>query len=250
VGAVRQARGLGFGFLRGSAGKIPLPGGKVYPTRFGRWPKMGVCVHSGQQAMKIAQVAPLYESVPPKCYGGTERVVSYLTEELVYQGHEVTLFASGDSVTQARLVAPCRRSLRLDRRCVDQAAHHLVMLEQLFARAHEFDAVHFHVDYIHFPLSRRQPLPHLTTLHGRLDIPDLVPLYRTFGDTYTARPGAGAAPPRCGHAAARLRGAGRARAAHAHRARSGARVAGRRARGVHRAPRTTRRVDVPVGDCL
>ncbi|MCL4182372.1 MAG: glycosyltransferase family 4 protein [Burkholderiaceae bacterium] len=132
--------------------------------------------------MKIAQVAPLYESVPPKYYGGTERVVSYLTEELVHQGHEVTLFASGDSMTQARLVAPCRRALRLDKHCVDQIAHHLVMLEQLFEHAGEFDVVHFHVDYLHFPLTRRQPLVHVTTLHGRLDIPDLVPLYRVFGD--------------------------------------------------------------------
>jgi glycosyltransferase involved in cell wall biosynthesis len=130
--------------------------------------------------MRIAQVAPLYESVPPKYYGGTERVVSYLTEELVRQGHEVTLFASGDSVTKARLVPACRRSLRLDERCVDQMAHHLVMLEDVFARATEFDIVHFHVDYMHFPLSRRDPIIHVTTLHGRLDIPDLVPLYQEF----------------------------------------------------------------------
>ena len=130
--------------------------------------------------MRIAQVAPLYESVPPKYYGGTERVVSYLTEELVRQGHEVTLFASGDSVTKARLVPACRRSLRLDERCVDQMTHHLVMLEDVFARATEFDIVHFHVDYMHFPLSRRDPITHVTTLHGRLDIPDLVPLYQEF----------------------------------------------------------------------
>jgi len=130
--------------------------------------------------MRIAQVAPLYESVPPKYYGGTERVVSYLTEELVRQGHEVTLFASGDSVTKARLVPACRRSLRLDERCVDQMAHHLVMLEHVFARAADFDIVHFHVDYMHFPLSRRDPITHVTTLHGRLDIPDLVPLYQEF----------------------------------------------------------------------
>jgi len=127
-------------------------------------------------------VAPLYESVPPKCYGGTERVVSYLTEELVQQGHDVTLFASGDSETKARLVAACRRSLRLDRRCQDQMAHHFVMLEHVFRRSAEFDIIHFHVDYMHFPLSRREPIPHVTTLHGRLDIPDLVPLYREFRD--------------------------------------------------------------------
>jgi glycosyltransferase involved in cell wall biosynthesis len=130
--------------------------------------------------MRIAQVAPLYESVPPRYYGGTERVVSYLTEELVRQGHEVTLFASGDSVTKARLVPACRRSLRLDKRCVDQMAHHLAMLERVFARAADFDIVHFHVDYMHFPLSRRDPITHVTTLHGRLDIPDLVPLYQEF----------------------------------------------------------------------
>jgi glycosyltransferase involved in cell wall biosynthesis len=130
--------------------------------------------------MKIAQVAPLYESVPPQCYGGTERVVSYLTEELVRQGHEVTLFASGDSVTKARLVAPCRRSLRLDKGCVDQLAHHIVELELVMKHSSRFDIIHFHIDYLHFPLSRRQAVPHLTTLHGRLDIPDLVPLYQEF----------------------------------------------------------------------
>ena len=130
--------------------------------------------------MRIAQVAPLYESVPPKYYGGTERVVSYLTEELVRQGHEVTLFASGDSETKARLVAACRRSLRLDKHCIDQLAHHIVMLERVFQQASEFDIVHFHVDYLHFSMSRRQQITHVTTLHGRLDIPDLFPLYQEF----------------------------------------------------------------------
>jgi glycosyltransferase involved in cell wall biosynthesis len=130
--------------------------------------------------MRIAQVAPLFESVPPKLYGGTERVVSYLTEELVQQGHEVTLFASGDSVTKARLVAGCRRSLRTNKHCVDWLAHQIVMFERVFQRAAEFDIVHFHVEYLHFPLSRRQPMTHVTTLHGRLDIPDLVPLYQEF----------------------------------------------------------------------
>jgi len=132
--------------------------------------------------MRIAQVAPLSESVPPKRYGGTERIVSYLTEELVRQGHDVTLFASGDSATRARLVAACRRSLRLNDRCIDWMAHHVLMLEQVFQRAHEFDVVHFHIDYLHFPLSRRASLPHVTTLHGRLDLPDLVPLYEQFRD--------------------------------------------------------------------
>ena len=130
--------------------------------------------------MRIAQVAPLYESVPPKYYGGTERVVSYLTEELVCQGHEVTLFASGDSVTKAHLVAACRRSLRMDKHCVDRMAHHILMLEHVRQRAAEFDIVHFHTDYLHFPLSRREQITHVTTLHGRLDIPDLVPLYHEF----------------------------------------------------------------------
>jgi glycosyltransferase involved in cell wall biosynthesis len=130
--------------------------------------------------MKIAQVAPLYESVPPKLYGGTERIVSYLTEELVRQGHQVTLFASGDSVTQARLVEACPRSLRLDQTCVDDVAHYIVLLEQVFRQASSFDLIHFHIDYLHFPLSVRQPIPTVTTLHGRLDLPDLLPVYEMF----------------------------------------------------------------------
>jgi glycosyltransferase involved in cell wall biosynthesis len=130
--------------------------------------------------MKIAQVAPLFESVPPQGSGGTERVVSYLTEELVRQGHQVTLFASGDSVTQAHLVAACPRALRLDEQCVDQLAHCMVLLEHVFRQAPTFDLLHFHIDYLHFPLSARQRVPHVTTLHGRLDIPDLVPVYQTF----------------------------------------------------------------------
>ena len=130
--------------------------------------------------MRIAQVAPLYESVPPKLYGGTERVVSYLTEELVREGHEVTLFASGDSSTAGHLVSPCPRALRLDPKSIDYLAYHVLMLEQVYQMAHEFDFVHFHVDYLHFPFSRRSNLAQLTTLHGRLDLPDLVPLYREF----------------------------------------------------------------------
>ena len=132
--------------------------------------------------MRIAQVAPLYESVPPKYYGGTERVVSYLTEELVRQGYEVTLFASGDSETNARLVAACQRALRFDKHCQNQMAHHFVMLERVFQHADEFDIIHFHVDYLHFPLSRREAITQVTTLHGRLDIPDLIPLYQEFRD--------------------------------------------------------------------
>lgn len=130
--------------------------------------------------MKIAQVAPLYESVPPKLYGGTERVVSYLTEELVRQGHEVTLFASGDSVTSAQLVPVCRKALRLDPNCIDPLAHHILLLERVFQKAEDFDIVHFHCDYLHFPFSTRQATPHVTTLHGRLDLTDLPPLYRQF----------------------------------------------------------------------
>jgi glycosyltransferase involved in cell wall biosynthesis len=132
--------------------------------------------------MKIAQVAPLYESVPPKLYGGTERVVSNLTEALVEDGHDVTLFASGDSQTSAQLIPCCTQSLRLNRDCVDQIAHHFVMLQEVMERADEFDIVHFHVDYLHFPTSRMANLPQVTTLHGRLDLRDLVPLYRKYRD--------------------------------------------------------------------
>ena len=130
--------------------------------------------------LKIAQVAPLYESVPPKLYGGTERVVSYLTEELVRMGHEVTLFASGDSVTKARLIPACRRSLRLDKDCEDQLVHHIGMLQLILNRIDEFDLIHFHIDYLHFPLSRIARLQHVTTLHGYLGIPDLKPFYASF----------------------------------------------------------------------
>jgi glycosyltransferase involved in cell wall biosynthesis len=132
--------------------------------------------------MRIAQVSPLYESVPPQQYGGTERVVSYLTEELVRQGHEVTLFASGDSSTGARLVACCPRALRTDSGCDDPMVHHFLMLEKVFHRASEFDLIHFHIDYLHFPLSRWRDLAQITTLHGRLDIPDLVMLYGEFSE--------------------------------------------------------------------
>ncbi|MBV9104591.1 MAG: glycosyltransferase family 4 protein [Verrucomicrobia bacterium] len=131
--------------------------------------------------MKIAQVAPLYESVPPKYYGGTERVVSYLTEELVQQGHEVVLFASGDSVTRAQLVPVSQRALRLEGpHVVDRIAHHVRMLEMVHRRVLDFDLVHFHIDYLHFPLATRFPTAALTTLHGRLDIPDLIPLFQEF----------------------------------------------------------------------
>ena len=132
--------------------------------------------------MRIAQVAPLYESVPPRFYGGTERVVYWLTEKLVALGHEVTLFASGDSVTNARLVKACKRALRLDPDCIDPLAHHILMVEEVFSQAEDFDLIHFHIDYLPFSQSRRASVPCVNTLHGRLDIPDLVPLYREFRD--------------------------------------------------------------------
>ena len=132
--------------------------------------------------MRIAQVAPLHESVPPKHYGGTERIVSYLTEELVQAGHDVTLFASGDSVTNARLIAPCERSLRKNKRCKDPVAGEVILIDHVVEYAREFDLIHFHTSYLHFPISRHLTVPHVTTLHGRLDMPDLVPLYQRFRD--------------------------------------------------------------------
>jgi glycosyltransferase involved in cell wall biosynthesis len=133
--------------------------------------------------MRIAQVAPLIESVPPTGYGGTERVVSYLTEELVRQGHDVTLFASGDSQTSARLVAATPQALRLASDVVvDPIAHQIVELEQVAAQADRFDLIHWHLDYFHFPMSRRLGVPQLTTLHGRLDIADVQDLYSEFTD--------------------------------------------------------------------
>jgi glycosyltransferase involved in cell wall biosynthesis len=132
--------------------------------------------------MRIAQVAPLYERVPPLYYGGTERIVSYLTEELIKQGHEVTLFASGDSLTKGRLIAPCQRSLRLDPGCEMPLVYHVLQLDQLYQNAASYDIIHFHLDYLHFPFSRRLGRPNVTTLHGRLDLPDLVPLYEEFTD--------------------------------------------------------------------
>lgn len=130
--------------------------------------------------MRIAQVAPLYESVPPRLYGGTERAVYWLTEELVNLGHDVTLFASGDSLTTARLVPACPKALRLDAGCIDPLAHHVKLIEQVLQEKDAFDIIHFHLDYLHFPLSRNLSLSQITTLHGRLDLPDLVPLYREF----------------------------------------------------------------------
>ena len=132
--------------------------------------------------MRIAQVAPLYESVPPKLYGGTERVVSWLTEELVRLGHEVTLFATGDSQTAAKRVATCPRGLWSDPGCRETLPHHLRQLEMVFRDVSRFDIIHFHGDYLHFPMLRRHPCASLTTLHGRVHAPDLQPLFDEYAE--------------------------------------------------------------------
>lgn len=133
--------------------------------------------------MRIAQIAPLHESVPPKFYGGTERVVSWLTEELVRRGHEVTLFASGDSQTQARLIPFREQALRLDKNAIDTVAPHILMVEKAFQMADQFDLIHGHIDYYPYALARRHPqVAFVATLHGRLDIPELQPLYNEFKD--------------------------------------------------------------------
>ncbi|HEY1632903.1 MAG TPA: glycosyltransferase family 4 protein [Rhizomicrobium sp.] len=130
--------------------------------------------------MRIAQIAPLAEAVPPILYGGTERVVSWLTEELVAQGHDVTLFASGDSVTGADLVPIVKQALRLDGTVKDTMPYHVTMLDKVFQRAAEFDVLHFHIDILHYPLFRGLSDRMVTTLHGRLDLPDLWPFYMNF----------------------------------------------------------------------
>jgi glycosyltransferase involved in cell wall biosynthesis len=133
--------------------------------------------------MRIAQVAPLFESVPPQRYGGTERVVSYLTEELVRRGHDVTLFASGDSCTRATLVPVVERAARFDATASDlYAADAIRQLDMVAERAADFDVIHCHVDYLAFPVTRRLRTPAVHTLHGRLDLPYLGPLYRHFTD--------------------------------------------------------------------
>lgn len=132
--------------------------------------------------MRVAQIAPLTESVPPRLYGGTERVVSFLTEELVAMGHDVTLFASGDSVTSAELAAAWPSALRFDSSLRDAMVPIFLQMEQVRRRAHEFDVIHFHTDYWSFPLFSRQPTPFLATLHGRLDLPELTPIYDCFSD--------------------------------------------------------------------
>jgi glycosyltransferase involved in cell wall biosynthesis len=134
----------------------------------------------GTRRLRIAQVAPLYERVPPALYGGTERVVAFLTDELVRRGHDVTVFASGDSVTRGKLCAPIPRALRLDPDATDSLSPHVIELAQVFRRAREFDVIHCHVDYLAFPFGRFVETPTLHTLHGRLDLPFLGPVYRHF----------------------------------------------------------------------
>jgi glycosyltransferase involved in cell wall biosynthesis len=132
--------------------------------------------------MRIAQIAPLYESVPPQLYGGTERVVSYLTEELVRLGHEVTLFASGDSRTKARLIPACPRALWRDQNCRETLPHEVRLMEMVFEDVSRFDVLHFHVDYMHFPLLRRHPCASVTTLHGQIHLPDHKPLLQEYAE--------------------------------------------------------------------
>src|SRR4249919_3560089 len=130
--------------------------------------------------MKIAQIAPLMESVPPRLYGGTERIVAYLTDELVRLGHEVTLFASADSVTAAKLVSCASMALRLDSNVRDATPYYMLMLDRVRKLAEEFDILHFHIDQFHFPLFAQMADRTVTTLHGRQDCPDLKPLYLGF----------------------------------------------------------------------
>lgn len=132
------------------------------------------------KALRIAQIAPLIESVPPRLYGGTERIVSYLTEELVAMGHHVTLFASGDSITSAELRAVCQQALRLNPAIADPLPYYMLMLKDVRAQLRDFDIIHFHIDQFHFPLLSRRAARTLTTLHGRQDLPDLQALYRGF----------------------------------------------------------------------
>jgi len=132
--------------------------------------------------MRIAQVAPLYESVPPKLYGGTERVVYYLTEELVKLGHEVVLFAAGDSKTSAKLVSVCSEALRLSKDTKDPISLHLALFEEVYKRARFFDVIHFHTEYLHLPIAVREAVPFLTTLHGRLDLKEYPVLFKNYKD--------------------------------------------------------------------
>src|SRR5471032_1831915 len=135
-----------------------------------------------ESPMKIAQIAPLMENVPPKLYGGTERVVSHLTEELVALGHQVTLFATGDSITTATLVSSADRAIRLNEDVQDPVPHYMIMLDKVRRLAHRYDVLHFHIDAFHLPLFREVAAKTVTTLHGRQDLPDLLPLYKAFPD--------------------------------------------------------------------
>src|SRR5438552_6852540 len=145
------------------------------PYRHGRSPW-------GDKNMKIAQIAPLMESVPPRLYGGTERIVSYLSDELVRLGHEVTLFASADSITAAKLVSCASMALRLDSNVRDPIPYYMLMLDRVRKLAEEFDILHFHIDQFHFPLFAQMADCTVTTLHGRQDLPDLKPLYIGFNE--------------------------------------------------------------------
>jgi glycosyltransferase involved in cell wall biosynthesis len=133
--------------------------------------------------MRIAQISPLFEAVPPKLYGGTERVVNSLTEELVAMGHDVTLFASGDSITSATLAPMREQALRLDPNVRDWVATYYRMVELIYRRKDEFDVLHFHIDYFPLALFSRQKVPYLTTIHGRLDLPELIDTYETYADS-------------------------------------------------------------------
>jgi glycosyltransferase involved in cell wall biosynthesis len=133
--------------------------------------------------MRIAQIAPLYESVPPRLYGGTERVVSYLTEELVKQGHDVTLFCSGDSASSAEVIPMCEKALRFEERCVDPGSFHVIMVEEVLRNQERFDIIHSHIDYVGFVLGRRTHLPVISTLHGRLDMWEHSFIFREFRES-------------------------------------------------------------------
>ena len=139
-----------------------------------------VNVARNRSQMRIAQIAPLMESIPPRLYGGSERIVSWLTEELVAQGHDVTLFASGQSITAARLIACCNQPLRMNPSVRDIIPYYMIMLDKVQSMAAEFDILHFHIDQFHFPIFNEQAQRTVTTLHGRQDLPDLKHLYAGF----------------------------------------------------------------------
>lgn len=161
--------------------KATAPAGMDIEAEEKGWILKGQQTDQDPTYMKIAQVCPLYESCPPRLYGGTERVVSHLTEELVCQGHEVTLFASADSQTNADLQACCEQALRLDPKCKDPLPHHLAQLNRVAQSADAFDIIHFHTDFLHFPLFAHCWNKTVTTMHGRLDLPHVPPLIREFG---------------------------------------------------------------------